>query len=84
MRFSTIEITEEDYELLMEAKKVQSELDAPQWAVITSRGVTATGLTYAEASDMADKMRGLNESGLTIVTAAVAERLGKSNDAQVD
>ena len=73
----TYEVTEEEFKLLMEAKKIQSELNEPQWAVITSDGVKANYLIHAEAVELAAKLRGLNDSGLTIVTSTVAERLTK-------
>lgn len=74
-RISTYEITEEEYELLMEAKQLKSELEEPAWAVVGSGGVKATGLTYAEADDLMQKLRATNDHGLSIVTAAVAERI---------
>lgn len=78
-RLSTFEVTEEELELLMEAKRLQSELDEPQWAVVDSSGVRARDLKHAEAVDLVDKLRGLNDSGLTIVTNAVARRLSHEN-----
>ncbi|MEQ1644687.1 MAG: hypothetical protein ABL959_14660 [Pyrinomonadaceae bacterium] len=75
----TFEITAKEYELFREAKKLQSELSEPQWAVITSDGVKANYLIHAEAVEMVEKLRGLHDSGLTIVTSTVAERLKDEN-----
>jgi transcriptional regulator NrdR family protein len=76
-RIFTYEITAEEYKLFMQAKELQSQLDEPAWAVIGSLGVHATDLTHAEAADQMEKLRGTNDSGLSVVTAAVAERLKK-------
>lgn len=48
-RFTTREITDEEYKKLMSETKPVNELEQPVWAVISADRVEASGVTYAEA-----------------------------------
>ena len=51
-----------------------SELNEEQWAVISERGVEATGLSYDAAVSLRRKLDDEKVYGLCIVTAQAAER----------
>ncbi len=52
------------------------ELDEPCWAVISARGREATGISYVEAVRVVRELAARKLSGLCVVTAAAAARLG--------
>lgn len=56
---------------------MMSELSEAQWAVISERGVEATGLTHRQALELMQHLTGEKVNGLCIVTAAAARRFTK-------
>ncbi|HRJ89198.1 MAG TPA: hypothetical protein PLN05_11175 [Pyrinomonadaceae bacterium] len=53
---------------------VMSELDEPLWAVISFDRVESSGVSYAEASELIEKLNKEGVAGLCIVTIDAAER----------
>jgi len=66
----------------MQAKEKQNELESPTWAVISHDRVMATNLKHAEAVDLIDKLQGTKDTGLCVVTAAVATRINGSPETE--
>jgi hypothetical protein len=58
-------------------RKIESELDKPMWAVVSSDHVKATDLTYDQAAEIVGRTTGI-DSGICIVTNDVAARLKES------
>lgn len=56
------------------ARIVMSELLEKQWAVISERGVEATGMIYEEALKLVRRLEREKVYGLCIVTSRAAER----------
>jgi hypothetical protein len=52
-----------------------SEMNERRWAVISERGREASGLEYAEAGELVQRLRGEKISGLCVITDAAAGRL---------
>ena len=52
-----------------------SELVEPIWSVITYETVAAGGLTYDEATKLADKLKAERVSGICIITDEAANRI---------
>ena len=57
-----------------ESKTNLSELDAPQWAVLTFECCAASGVTYTEARRLIEELKSVT-SGLCVVTDEAARRL---------
>ena len=57
---------------------LMSELSEQHWAVISQRGVEASGLTYDDAVILRRELEGKKIYGLCIVTDEAAERDGAS------
>ena len=51
-----------------------SELTEPRWAVLSERGCEATGLTYAQASEMMRALVREKVSGVSVITDDAARR----------
>lgn len=51
-----------------------SELSEAKWAVVSQRGIEASGLKHTEALDLMRRLAQEKVSGLCIVTAAAARR----------
>src|SRR4051794_15168344 len=76
LRFTTIEITQEELTRLMEAEEKLNELDGPNWAVISFRGVINTEISYSKAADLVKQLlEQPGNGGLAIVSAEAAARL---------
>ncbi|HVF29151.1 MAG TPA: hypothetical protein VM943_12975 [Pyrinomonadaceae bacterium] len=52
-----------------------SELSERRWAVISERGVEASGVAYNEASQLVRRLKAEKVSGLCIITSEAAHRL---------
>lgn len=59
-----------------EEEEFVSELDTPMWSVIGFASPIASGLTYAEATELISVKKKESVSGLCIVTDEVAKRFG--------
>jgi transcriptional regulator NrdR family protein len=82
-RFTTYEVTSEEFKKLMEQEKLENELDEPIWAVVSFDHVKGMNLTHAEAVDIVNRLDAVDDNSLTIVTAAAAARF-KPNGRKVD
>jgi DNA-directed RNA polymerase subunit F len=51
------------------------ELDEQRWAVISERGCEASGITYAEAAALMQKLASEKVYGLSVVTQTAARHL---------
>ena len=51
------------------------ELNEGRWALMSERGCEALGLTYAEALELEQRLRGERVSGLCVITEAAGRRL---------
>jgi hypothetical protein len=51
-----------------------SELNAPFWAVISSAGIVAQGITYTQAHSLVSERADNSNAKLTVVTMTAAER----------
>jgi hypothetical protein len=56
----------------------KSELELPVWSVVTFEKTAASGLTYAEAAEVLEKLKAEKVSGLCVVTDEAAARMPKS------
>lgn len=56
-------------------KPTANELAESRWAVMSERGCEATRLSYEEAVQLAERLRGECLSGLCIITESAASRL---------
>jgi len=52
-----------------------SDLDRPMWSVVSFDAVERSSLTYAQASDLIERLDARDLSGLCIVTDAASENL---------
>ena len=52
-----------------------SELDRPQWSVVSFTGVEAGGLTYPQAARLIDVLGDNGVNGLSIITDTAASRI---------
>ncbi|HEV2704853.1 MAG TPA: hypothetical protein VGV59_02955 [Pyrinomonadaceae bacterium] len=55
------------------------ELAEKLWAVMSERGREASGLAYAEAAQLVARLKDEKISGLSVITAAAAERLTRAS-----
>jgi hypothetical protein len=58
------------------------ELREKHWAVVSERGAEASGLTYAEASELVRQLVAEGLHGLAIITATAANRVSKRKKAK--
>lgn len=56
-------------------ESAKTELDEPQWAVISFDRCEVSGVTYAEAAQKVTELEERNVPGLCIVTNEAAERI---------
>ena len=56
-----------------------SELGNERWAVLSDRGVEASGLAHEDARRLVHRLAGEGRHGLCIVTDEAASRLGAAN-----
>ena len=54
---------------------IMSELEMERWAVLSDRGVEATGLTHEDARRLVHRLAGEGRHGLCIVTDEAASRM---------
>lgn len=59
-----------------ETRSALSELDFPQWSVVSFDIREASGLTYAEAAQLRDEKEAAGVYGLCIVTDEAASKVG--------
>ncbi len=55
------------------------ELGNEKWAVLSDRGLEASGLTHEDARRMVHRLAGEGRHGLCIITDEAASRLGAAN-----
>jgi hypothetical protein len=59
-----------------------SELTEQRWAVVSERGAEASSLTYGEARLLVRQLAAEGLHGLSIITAAAANRISKRKPAK--
>jgi len=63
---------------------MSSDLEKPQWSVLSDRGCEATGLTHEEARRLIHRLGGEGRHGLCIVTDEAAGRMSASRETRQD
>ena len=59
-----------------EKKEAASELDLPQWSVVSFDACEASGLTYHDAANLMAEKDSAGVYGLCIITDEAASRVG--------
>ena len=60
-----------------ETQRARSELDLPQWSLVSFDACEASGLTYAEATKLLEEKDAAGVYGLCVVTDEVAKKVAR-------